>query len=142
MIICSCLTNKKLIEKSEIGYVKIKFFEINTQDDKSSISKVYAEVDSVGVKRFYSFYSDEIVMTDKRAKGRCYTVIYHKLPNNYEINTYNRFSKLDTLVFTKAEKILETSKYSHLKRLKGAEGYQIEVYYYHGFPKNKRFKPL
>lgn len=140
--VCSCSTSKKLIEKSEIEYGNIKFFETNTQGDKSSINKVYADVDSNGIKRYYSFYTDRIVMTDERAKELSYTVLYRKLPDNLDTNNYHRFSKLDTLVFDKAEKLLEVSKYSHLKRLQGSEGYEIGVNYYHGIPKNKKFEPL
>jgi hypothetical protein len=139
---CSCFTNKNLIEKSKTEFGGIKFFEIKTQGDKASISKIYADVDSSGIKRYYSFYPDKIVMTDGRAKVLSYTVINRKLPDNYDTNIYNRFSRLDTLVFVKAEKLLKNSRYSHLKKIEGAEGYEIEVNYYHGFPKNKKFEPL
>ena len=142
IVILSCSTNKRLIDKSEILNGKIKFFETHTKEDKSSIPKVYADVESTGIKKYYSFYTDRIVMIDERGKNLSYTVIYHKLPDNHDTNIYKQFSKLDTLVFAKAKNLLETSKYSHLKKLQGAEGYEIVVNYYHGFPKDKKFKPL
>ena len=81
-------------------------------------------------------------MTDERAKVLSYTVIFKQLPDNFDSNIYQRLSRLDSLVIDKAETLLRTSEYSNFKSLKGAKGYEIEVYYMHGFPKNKRFEPL
>jgi hypothetical protein len=81
-------------------------------------------------------------MTDQRAKNLSYTVTSQKIPDNYDTNVYHRFSRLDTFVFGKAQEIIDTSTYSYLKGLQGAEGYFIEVNYYHKFPKRKKFKPL
>jgi len=83
-----------------------------------------------------------ILMTDQRAKNLSYTVTSQKIPDNYDTNVYHRFSRLDTFVFGKAQEIIDTSTYSYLKGLQGAEGYFIEVNYYHKFPKRKKFKPL
>jgi|GEM_PF-1490023 hypothetical protein len=140
--ICSCTSNKKLIGKSRTEFGKIKFFVVNSPNDKSSVSKLYADVDSNGIRRYYSFYPEGIMMTDERAKNRSYNVLFKQLPDNFDSNVYHSFSKLDTLVFDKAERLLESSEYSHLKSVKGATGYEIEIYYLHGFPKNKKFVPL
>ena len=140
--ILSCSTNSRLIGENEITNGSIKFFKTNTNGHKSYISKVYADVNNNGIKKYYSFYPDRIIMTDERAKNISYKVIFHKLPDNYDTNIYRQFSKLDTLVFVQMRNLLETSKYSHLKKLEGALGYEIEVNYYHGFPKDKKFLPL
>jgi len=140
--ICSCASSKKLIEKSQTEFGSIKFYAVNATTDKSYVDKVYADVDSNDVKRYYSFYPDRVVMTDERTKGISYTVSFQQLPDNYDSNIYRGFSKWDTLVFSKAKSLFKTSDYSHLKSLKGAEGYEIEVNYLHGFPKDKQFKPL
>lgn len=139
--LCSCAGGKNLIEKTQTEFGRIKFHAVNSPNDKSSALKLYADVDSNGIKRYYSFYPEGIVMTDERAKNLSYTVLF-KLPDSFDSNVYHRLSRLDTLVFDKAEALLESSEYSHLKSLKGATGYEIEVSYLHGFPKNKRFKPL
>jgi hypothetical protein len=117
-------------------------YVVNSSNDKSSVAKVYADVDSNNIKRFYSFYPDRIIMTDERAKNLSYTVIFQKLPDNYDTNIYHRFSRLDTIVFDKAKNLIDTCKYSNLKRLQGTDGYLMEVNYYHGFPKGKKFEPL
>lgn len=140
--ISSCVSHSKLIGKSETDFGRIRFYLVNASDDNTSVSKVYADVDSNNIKRYYSFYPDRILMTDQRAKNLSYTVTSQKLPGNYDTNVYHRFSRLDTLVFRKAQEIIDTSTYSYLKGLQDAEGYIIEVNYYHGFPKGKKFKPL
>lgn len=140
--ICSCASNRKLIEKSQTEYGRIKFYAVKSPNDTSSIIKLYADVDSNGTRRYYSFYPKGIVMTDERAKNASYTVLFKQLPDNFDSNVYNHFSKLDTLVFDKAEVLLENPDYSHLKSPKGATGYEIEIYYLHGFPKNRKFQPL
>jgi hypothetical protein len=140
--ICSCTSNKKLIAKSWTEFGRIKFYEVKSLSDKFSLMKLYADVDNNGIRRFYSFYPKGIVMTDESAKNLSYTVLFKPLPDSFDSSSYHRFSKLDTLVLNKAETLLRISEFSHLKRIKGATGYEIEVYYLHGFPKNKRFAPL
>lgn len=140
--ICSCKNGRELIGKSRIEYGRIKFYAIKVPGGKSSVSKLYADVDSNGIKRYYSFYPDRILMTDERAKERSYTLVFQQLPNNYDSNVYHRLSSLDTFVFSKGKKILATPEYSHLKGPEGATGYEIEIYYMHGFPKKRKFQPL
>ena len=140
--ICSCTSSKKLIEQSRTEFGRIKIYAVNSPDNKYSIIKLYAEIDSNGIKRYYSFYSKGIIMTDERAKNLSYNVLFKQLPNNFDGNIYQRFSKFDTLVFDKVEMLLKRSEYSHLKSVKGSNGYEIEVYYLHGFPKDRKFQPL
>ena len=138
----SCTSSKKMIEKQQTEFGSVKFYAVNVLTDNSQVDKVYADTDSNGVKRFYSFYPDRIVMTDERAKELSYTIIFRKLPDSFDSNSYNRFSTWDTLVFSKAVTILKASKYWHLKSPDGAISYEIVVNYLHGFPKNKKFQPL
>lgn len=138
----SCASNKMLIEKQQTEFGNVKFYAVNVSSDKPYVDKVYVATDSNGVKRFYSFYPDKIVMTDERAKELSYTIIFHKPQDHFDSNIYHQLSKWDTLVFSKALIILKSSKYSHLKSPDNAEGYEIEVNYYHGFPKDKKFQPL
>lgn len=137
----SCASNKKLIEKQQTKLGCVKFYGVNVLSDTTYVDKVCAAADSNGIKRFYSFYPDKIVMTDARAKGLSYTIIFHKLPDNFDCNIYNRLSTWDTLVFSKSATILKASKFSHLKSSDDATGYEIEVNYLHGFPKYKKFQP-
>lgn len=140
--IFSCASNRKLIEKTQTEFGSIKFYVVNTSSDKSNVDKIYADVDSNGIKRFYSFYPDKVVMTDERTKALSYTVTFQQLPEKYDSNIFHGFSRWDTLVFSKAKTFFETSGYSRLKALTGAKSYEIEVNYVHGFPKNEKFEPL
>lgn len=138
----SCSANKRLIGKSQTEYGKVNFYEINSSDDKSHVTKVYADVNNGGIKRYYSFYPDKILMTEEKAKQLSYTILFNNLPDNYDKSDYNQLSRLDTIVFEQAEIFLNSSKYSHLKKPQGAKGYEIEINYYHGFPRNRIFRPL
>lgn len=138
----SCTSSKKLIEKHQTEFGNIKFYVDYSSRGKSEIDKVYADADSNGIKRFYSFYLDRIVMTDERAKNLSYTVSFHQLPDKLDSTIYQPLSPWDTLVFSKAVTILNATKYLDLKNPKGATCYEIVINYYHGFPKNKKFKPL
>jgi hypothetical protein len=140
--ISSCVSHSRLIGTSETDFGRIRFYLVDASDDNTSVSKVYANVDSNNIKKYYSFYPDKIVMRDQRAKNLSYKVTSQKIPDNYDTKVYHRFSRLDTLVFGKAKEIVDTSTYSYLKGLQGAAGYFIEVNYYHGFPKGRKFKPL
>jgi hypothetical protein len=140
--IYSCASNSRLLGKSQTKYGKVKFYAVSTSGNKSFVSKIYAVVDSNGIKRYYSFYPDRIVMTDERAKGLSYTVLFQRLPNTYGSSIYRPLSPLDTLVLSQAKTFLNTTEYSHLKSPKGYTGFEIEVNYLHGFPRGRKFKPL
>lgn len=138
----SCSTNTHLIGKSKTEFGNVKFYSMNSSNKESSINKVYAEVNDIGIKKYYSFYPNKIIMTDERAKELSYTVLFDNLPDNYDITIYKKLSKLDSLVFEQANTFLNNPSYLHFKRPEGAKGYLIEVNYYHGYPKNKKFGPL
>ncbi len=140
--IYSCTSSKKLIEKQQTEFGSVQFYAVSVSNGNSLVDKIYADTDSNGVKRFYSFYPDRIVMTDERAKELSYTISFRKLSDNFDGNVYNHLSTWDTLVFSKVMTILKTFKYSHLKRPDGATSYEIEVNYLHGFPKSKTFQAL
>ena len=136
-----CTSSKKLIEKQQTEFGSVKFYAVNVSKN-NNVDKVYADTDSNGVKRFYSFYLDRIVMTDERAKELSYTIAFHPLPDNFDSNIHHRLSKWDTFVFFKAVQIFKASRYSHLKSPNSSISYEIEVNYLHGFPNNKKFQPL
>ncbi len=145
-LVLSCSTQKGLIkrEKTEFGTVKYyvqtelkndNFVESELNDDKRIIIKV---ADSV----FYSLYSDGINKRTKRNRNSVYRLFYGEIPKELDAQiAYQKLSKLDSLVLSKSEKILDSLKWNDFKRWKGATGFEIEVVYYHGFPKNAKFEP-
>lgn len=138
----SCATKGKLVSKSHTQYGNLKFYTVNSRSGDSTIKKVYADLDSNGTKIFYSFYPDIVLKTEEVNKQVGYRLLFNKLPDNYNSNHFRQLSSLDTLVFSKATTLFKTLGYSHLKKLEGAEGFSIEIYYMHGFPKNKKFQPM
>lgn len=137
----ACSTNVKLIDKSRTKHGDIKFFSEKISKNNPSIKRIYASVKTAANYSYYSFYPDKIVKTTDTAKTLIYTVFYRQLPKNYDSNIYQRFSHLDSFVLTKGDKLLDSLGLDNFKTSKGAEGFQIEVNYYHGFPKNKKFRP-
>jgi hypothetical protein len=139
---CSCAGRGKLIGKGKTSYGKIKFYGVHSIKDKPKVDMVYADVDSNGLKMYYSFYPNNIVKTVDSAKVLSYTAFYGKLPENYDKNIFQKFTHLDSLVLKKADTLFGSLGYKHLKKWAGAEAFIIEVNYYHGWPKHRKFQPL
>lgn len=137
----ACSANVKLLDKSRTKYGDIKFYSEKTSKNNSSIKRIYASVKTDDNKSFYSFYPDKIVKTTDTAKTLIYTVFYGQLQTNYDKHIYQKFSFLDSIVLTKGDNLLDSLGLHNFKTSEGAESFQIEVNYYHGFPKNKKFRP-
>ena len=137
----ACSTNVKLIDKSRTKDSDVKFYSEKNSKKNPSIKRIYASVKTADNNSYYSFYPDKIVKTTDTAKALIYTIFYGQLPKNYDSNIYQRFSHLDSFVLIKGDKLLDSLGLDDFKTSKGAEGFQIEVNYYHGFPKNKKFRP-
>ena len=136
-----CSSTIKLIDKSQTKYGDIKFYSEKVTKNNSSIKRIYASVKTADSKSYYSFYPDKIVKTTDTAKGLIYTVFYGQIQANFDSNIYQRFSYLDSTVLIKGDNLLDSLGLDNFKSSKGAEGFQIEVNYYHGYPKNKKFRP-
>ena len=136
-----CSTTIKLIEKNQTKYGNIKFYSEKISKEKPFIKRIYASVKSADNKSYYSFYPDKIVKTTDTAKALIYTVFYGQIQTNFDSNIYQRFSYLDSLVLTKGDNLLNSLGLHNFKTSKGAKSFEIEVNYYHGFPKNKKFRP-
>jgi hypothetical protein len=148
-LVVSCSTQKGLIkrEKTEFGtvkyyvqtelkndnYVKTKPNDLN--DEKRIVIKV---ADSI----YYSLYSDGINKRTKKDKNSVYRLFYGEILNKKDAQiAYQKLSELDSLILSKSDKILDSLKWNNFKRWKGTTGFEIEVVYYHGFPKNAKFEP-
>ena len=137
----ACSTNVKLIDNSRTKYGDIKFYAEKVSKNNSSVKRIYASVKTSDNQNYYSFYPDKIVKTSDIAKTLIYTVYYGQLQKNYDRNIYQTFSFLDSIVLTKGDSLLKSLGLHNFKISEGAEGFQIEVNYYHGLPKHKKFGP-
>jgi hypothetical protein len=131
-----------MISKSYTQFGKLKFYSQKVDWGDSTIKKVYADIDSNGTRIFYSFYPDMVIKTEEVAKQVGYRLLFDKLPLNHDSVHFQQLSSLDTLVFSKATTLFSMLGYSYLKKLDGAIGFSVEIYYIHGFPKNKKFQPM
>ena len=136
-----CSSTVKLVNKSQTKYGEIKFYSEKDSKNSSSIKRIYASVEIANNKSYYSFYPEKIVKTTGTAKALIYTVFYGQISANFDSNIYQRFSNLDSVVLTKGDRLLDSLRLQNFKTSRGADGFQIEVNYYHGFPKNRKLRP-
>ena len=136
----ACSSDAKLVDKSKTKYGQIKFY-IEKSKDKQNIQRIYALVDSSNNTNFYSYYPDRIVKTIEGEKQLTYTVFYGQLPEMFDTKTYQMFSPLDSLILLQGDNILDSLRLNNFKRSKGARAFEIEITYYHGYPKNEKFRP-
>ena len=138
-LIFSCSTNKGLIKRDKSDYGTVKYYvqtDLNEVDYKKRI--LIKVADSV----FYSLYSDGINKRTKKNKNSVYRLFYGEIPKEIDAQiAYQKLSELDSLVLSKSDKILDSLKWNDFKRWNGAKAFEIEVIYYHGFPKNEKFEP-
>ena len=137
----ACSTNIKLISNSQTKPGYISFYSERTSRNNSFVKRIYASVKTDDNKSFYSFYPDKIVKTTDTAKTLIYTVFYEQLQANYDRQIYQMFSLLDSIVLIKGDNILDSLRLHNFRTSKGAKGFHVEVNYYHGFPKSKKFRP-
>ncbi len=137
--IISCSTNKGLIKREKTDFGTIKYYvqtELNDENDEKRI--VIKVEDSV----YYSFYPDGIDKRTKKDKDLVYRLFYGVIPKEMEdSNAYQKLSKLDSLILSRSNRILDSLKWHDFKRWNGASAFEIEVVYYHGFPENGKFEP-
>lgn len=112
-----------------------------TSKNDSSIKRIYAFVKTGSTKSFYSFYPDTIIKTTDTAKELIYTVIYESLDSNFDRIIYQNFSRIDSIVLNNGDNFLDSLGLPNFKTSIGAQGFQISISYYHGYPKNKKFTP-
>lgn len=138
-LIISCSTNKGLIkrEKTDFGIVKY-YVQTDLKDENYKKRIVIKVADSA----YYSFYSDGIGKRTKKDKNSVYRLFYGEIPKEMDAQgAYQKLSKLDSLILSSSNRILDSLKWNNFKRWNGASAFEIEVVYYHGFPKNGKFEP-
>jgi hypothetical protein len=134
-----CRGTVKLIDKYRTEEGAVRFYIENKEKSKSDVKRLYASVNNRRTRIYYNFCSEEIVMTTEKAKQLTYTVFHGQLPINYDTNVYRKYSNLDLVILTRGDKLLDSLGLDNFKKTHGTEAYQIEVNYYHGYPKGKRF---
>lgn len=137
--IISCSTTKGLIKREKTDYGTVKYYVQTDLNDNEHQKGIVIKVDN---SAYYSIYSDEIVKHTKQNKELIYRLFYKEIPE--EMNDpkyYQKLSELDSLVLSGSERVLDSLKWNSFKRWTGASAFEIEVAYYHGFPKNEKFEP-
>lgn len=149
ILVVSCSTQKGLIKREKTEFGTVKYYVQTELKNDNSVEKepndlnddqriVIKVADSV----YYSLYSDGINKRTKKDKNSVYRLFYGEIPNEKDVqNAYQKLSELDSLILSKSDKILDSLKWNDFKRWNGAKAFEIEIVYYHGFPKNEKFEP-
>lgn len=148
-LVVSCSTQKGLIKREKTEFGTVKYFvqtelknDYYTEADLNDLNDEKRIVIKVADSVYYSLYSDGINKRTKRSKNSVYRLFYGEIPKELDAQiAYQKLSKLDSLVLSKSEKILDSLKWNDFKRWNGATAFNEEVIYYHGFPKNGKFEP-
>ncbi|WP_417887959.1 hypothetical protein [Zunongwangia sp.] len=149
ILVVSCSTQKGMIKKEKTEFGIVKYYvqtelkdesylqtELNNENDNKRI--IVKVADSV----YYSLYSDGINKRTKKSKNSVYRLFYEEIPKELDAQiAYQKLSGLDSLVLNRSDKILDSLRWNDFKRWNGAKAFEIEVIYYHGFPKNGKFEP-
>ena len=138
-LIISCSTTKGLTKREKTAFGTVKYYVQTDLNDSEHQKRIVIKVDN---SAYYSIYFDEIVKHTKKNKELIYRLFYKEIPE--EMNDpryYQKLSELDSLVLSGSDRILDSLKWENFKRWNGASAFEIEVAYYHGFPKNKKFEP-
>ena len=138
--IISCSTNKGLIKREKTDFGTVKYYiQTDLKDENFKKRIVIKVVDSV----YYSFYSNGINKRTIMDKGSIYRLYYGEIPKELDAPfAYQKLSKMDSLILSKSNRILDSLKWNNFKRWNGASAFNIEVVYYHGVPKNEKFEPF
>jgi hypothetical protein len=139
-LLASCRGAIKLIDKHQTPDGTVRFYIESIERNKSDVKGIYASVNNRGTRIYYRFCPEEIVMTTEKAKQLTYIVYHEKLLTNYDSNIYKKYSPLDSIVLTRGDKLLDSLGLENFKKAFNSEAYQIQVNYYHGYPKWKKIR--
>lgn len=131
--------NRTLIEKQRNQYGSLKFYTEADLKEKGHRKKLVAKVNN---SAYYSFYPDKIVKHTREEKQLIYTLFFEEIPEEMKDPKYfQKLSAIDSLVLSKGDNILDSLQWHNYQRSHGASAFQIEVNYYHGYPKYEKFRP-
>ncbi|TPE43290.1 hypothetical protein [Pontibacter mangrovi] len=137
--IVSCSTNRELIQKEKTDFGTVKYYVETGLKDNRHQKRIVAKVDNA---IYYSFYSAEIVKHTNQNKELIYRLFYGEIPEELNDPKYfQKLTKLDSVVLSGSDRVLDSLKWKNFKSWNGASAFEIEVNYYHVFPKNEKIKP-
>ena len=135
-LISGC-TSSRLLSKANSNGCTIKFFIERNEKSPEVVDKIYALVDSAGTQSYVSFYPDKILKVNG-SENLIFTAVAR---NNTGVWGFQPLTTLDSIVMKMAAHHQDALSLQWL-RLNSVLGYQAEVNYYHGRPKNYKLKPL
>ncbi len=118
IFLSSCSTSK-LIYETQANESQVHFFLSKGFKSKRPVCKFYVRVDSSNVRMVYSFLPFNIY----KIKSNNHHYIY-RLVTNQPASV--RMTKIDSVVFIKANYLLDSLSFRNVKRSDGATGFALE----------------
>ncbi|RYE50095.1 MAG: hypothetical protein EOP48_20380 [Sphingobacteriales bacterium] len=137
--ISSCSINKQLLEKSKSEFVTIKFYYQPKSQKNALGNRVLGIVDN---KIFYSFYLDKIVKQTTQENNLIMALFDGDFPESYDATTFQKLSPLDSLILMRGNNLLDSLGFADYKNSNNGTAFEVEINYYHGYPKRKRLTPI
>ena len=119
-LLLSCSNTSRLVYDTKADGNRIRFFQANFTKHKKNWSDFYAQVDSNNVRIYYNFFRNDINKTYGNNDNVKYILTSDKQP-------MSPLTSIDIVVFTNANKIMDSLNFKELKRTSGATGYYIEI---------------
>ncbi|RXG18066.1 hypothetical protein DSM03_101746 [Leeuwenhoekiella aestuarii] len=129
----SCSTGKELVLKERTDFGVVKFYTQKNLNEK----RILVNVDN---STQYRINAKETAKRERANKELTYTLYYGPFKEENDSSKYRKsLSELDSLVLSESDRILDSLNWNSFRRAKEASAFEIEVTYYNGFPRNKKF---
>lgn len=138
LFLLACSGNTKLVDKSKTKDEVIRWYVERAGNGDTSIKKFYASVTRNEILSFYSFYPGKIIKATDTSKAFSFTVFYGVVAEGWPY--YQKFTTLDSMILAQGDHMID-SLGLNFRKSEGASAFQMEVNWYHGYPKNKKLAP-
>ncbi len=115
VLLFSCSSASKLIYKSHTADARLKFYFSSNPEGGV---KFYSRVDSSNVIFFYRYHVDNIYKTYRNDDNNIYTLV-----SGNSVVPVIPYSKIDSIVLEKGDRLLDSLNLADVKRAKGSTGF-------------------
>ena len=120
VLLMSCSHSFQLVHKSQATGAKVKFYFASNLE-KGGV-KFYSRVDSSNIVIFYRYRIDNIYKTYRNEDNYIYTLV-----SGDAVVPVIPYSKIDSIVLEKGDRILDSLNLENVKRARGSTGFVQEV---------------
>jgi len=115
VVLLACSSSSKLVYKSHTPDARVKFY-FSSNPERGV--KFYSRVDSSNVIIFYRYHADNIYKTYRNDDNNIYALVSGNL-----VVPVIPYSKIDSLILEKGDRLLDSLQFANVKRAKGSAGF-------------------